>query len=573
MDALLREVRPSADGIAEYRDVEVSADTLTLGSAPDRTIQLLGERVGPQHAELKLLRHGLQVTCSRGYTVRVDGNDVGSAKLSPGDTFGVGGNTLTLVEPPGGFDIGLQIELDQHVDASVFEGAFQTDLNQGWFSTRSAAWWLSAAVVLLAFLVPLLLATMPGSDSVLRRLLPSDALWSSGPLHPAHALATADDCQSCHIGLFQRVQDSACQSCHATINDHDHTEVVSTLSSMEPAPRCATCHREHNEPVAHLVITADGLCTDCHADASVLQSSVVTESVYGFSETDHPAFAASLLKPAGIRAGTGLVFDWEISVEPVSSASEVSNLKFPHDAHLDPGLVTDLQDGTALGCGDCHELSLDREHFVPITMEGTCIACHELTFDPQMPDRQLPHGEPLEVMLTLEGQYLRKFSDPNVPQEAVVRRRIPDKDDSTRECTNTAFACAAEAAAVDIREQFSVRGCISCHVVEEHPNSEIYARYQVHPVRLAEDFFPAGRFDHFSHQVMKEETGDAACLQCHAANQSSVSNDLLIPDIDSCLACHADKPQADRVAVRCVDCHSYHPYSSGYTGTIETDQL
>jgi predicted CXXCH cytochrome family protein len=176
-------------------------------------------------------------------------------------------------------------------------------------------------------------------------------------------------------------------------------------------------------------------------------------------------------------------------------------------------------------------------------------------------------------MLTLEGQYLRKFSDPNVPQEAVVRRRIPDKDNSTRECVNTAFACAAEAAAADIREQFSVRGCISCHVVEEHVDSEIYARYQVHPVRLAQDYFPAGRFDHFSHQVMKEETGDVACLECHAANTSSESADLLIPDIDNCLGCHSDKPTAGRVTVGCVACHSYHPYASGYTGTLETSPL
>ena len=231
-----------------------------------------------------------------------------------------------------------------------------------------------------------------------------------------------------------------------------------------------------------------------------------------------------------------------------------------------------LHDGDALGCADCHELSLDREHFVPITMESKCIACHELSFDPSMPDRRLPHGQPVEVMFTLEGQYLRKFSDPGVPQDAVVRRRIPDKDNSTRECVDTAFNCAAKAAAEDIREQFAVRGCISCHVVEEYPDSEIYARYQVHPVRLATDYFAAGRFDHLSHQVVKEDSGDAACIYCHAADQSSQSNDLLIPDIDSCLGCHRDSPTADHVTTQCVDCHAYHPFASGYTATIETSQ-
>ena len=110
-----------------------------------------------------------------------------------------------------------------------------------------------------------------------------------------------------------------------------------------------------------------------------------------------------------------------------------------------------------------------------------------------------------------------------------MRRRIPDRDNEIRECTDTAFNCAAQAAAADIREQFTVRGCISCHVVEEHDVDDTYARYPVHPVRLAQDFFAAGRFDHYSHQVMKDATGDAACLECHSADSSQASTDLLIP--------------------------------------------
>jgi predicted CXXCH cytochrome family protein len=570
MDALLRELRTSADGIAEYHDVEVSAQALTLGSAPDRTIQLLGEAVGAEHAELTAGADGVRVSCKRGFKVVVNGSETTSARLGPGDSFEIGGNRITIVDPPGGFDVGLQIELDRDVDASVFETAFKTDLRQGWFSSRRIAWVLMGGVVVLGFVLPFFMASL-GDTGDLRRVLPTDALWTSGPLHQAHALATGDDCSACHTEFFQRVPDSACDACHTTINDHVHAEISGAAAQFEATPRCATCHREHNEPEPYLVITADALCTDCHQAPIERGDSAGTASVTGFSETDHPPFAASLLKPRATRAGTGLVFDWETSVEAVMDAIEVSNLKFPHDTHLDAGLVTDLQTGEALGCNDCHALSLDREHFVPVSMETTCVGCHELTFDPQMPDRQLPHGEPLEVMLSLEGQYLRKFSDPDVPQDAVVRRRIPDRDNSTRECTDTAFNCAADAAADDIREQFTVRGCVSCHVVEEHEGSEIYARYQVHPVRLAQDYFPDGRFDHFSHQVMREDSGDDACIQCHAADQSSVSTDLLIPDVDNCLGCHSDSAGRDRVAVRCVDCHSYHPYSSGYSGTIETE--
>jgi hypothetical protein len=572
VDVLLREIRPGADGIAEYRDVEVSAETLTLGSAPDRSIQVLGNNVGAEHAELAAAAGGMTIKCRRGYVVLVNGEETTSATLASGDVIEIGGNRLMLVEAPAGFDHGIQIELDQDVDASVFEGAFRTDLYQSWFSMRSAAWAMSGLLLLLAFLLPLFLKGSGDGSFADSAWIPSDAFWTSGPLHPAHELAIGNDCRQCHVQNFQRVQDAACLNCHERINDHVHADTLAAISTLEPTPRCASCHLEHNEPEPHLVIRADSLCTDCHIDSDKLSVAGNIASVSGFSETEHPAFAAALLKPVSSRAGTGLSFEWQELSEAVSSAVELSNLKFPHDTHLDAELVTDLREGNPLGCGSCHELSLDREHFVPITMESQCVECHELTFDPTMPDRLLPHGQPVEVMFALEGQYLRKFSDPSVPQEAVVRRRIPDKDNSTRECVDTAFNCATQAAAEDIREQFTVRGCVGCHIVEEHVNSEIYARYQVHPVRLATDYFSAGRFDHLAHQVMKDKTGDAACVACHGADQSSQSTDLLIPDIDTCLACHSDTPTPERVTTRCIDCHSYHPFASDYTATIETSQ-
>ena len=46
MKVLLRLVRPGPEGSTEYQDTEISADELSLGSAPDCTVQLLGEQVG-----------------------------------------------------------------------------------------------------------------------------------------------------------------------------------------------------------------------------------------------------------------------------------------------------------------------------------------------------------------------------------------------------------------------------------------------------------------------------------------------------------------------------------------------
>ncbi len=36
-------------------------------------------------------------------------------------------------------------------------------------------------------------------------------------------------------------------------------------NTVVPVERCAVCHVEHNEP-SHLIVRADQLCTDCHAE-------------------------------------------------------------------------------------------------------------------------------------------------------------------------------------------------------------------------------------------------------------------------------------------------------------------
>lgn len=569
MDVLLRELRPGTGGIAEYRDVEVSTDAVTIGSAADRTVQLLGANVAGEHAEIREHRGNSRLVCSRGQTVKVDSKIVRSATLAPGDIVEIGKHRLQLIDAPVGFDLAIQIEVDDAIDAGVFEKAFRTDLDQLAISNRTVAWLLCGVILVAGFLVPLQQSNRVTESGELSALLPTDALWISGPLHAAHELAIGENCRACHQALFQRVQDEACIECHANIADHVAADRLVSMPLLGSTPRCASCHLEHNEPNPHLIVRADSLCTDCHVASERLFGDNSVASVRGFSEAAHPEFSAQLIKAVTRPAGTGIAFDWEITVENVSVASESSNLKFPHATHLDPELVTSVNSGNSLECDDCHKLSLDRQHFVPITMDTVCVACHELTFDTRMPDRQLPHGEPLEVVIALEGQYLRDFSDPGIPQEAVVRRRLPDRPPEEPDCVNTAFACATSAASKAITEQFTIRGCVSCHVVDDHGGTDIYARYQVFPVRLATDYFPAGRFDHYSHQVMRSDTGDAACLYCHSADESVSSNDLLIPNIDVCVDCHSDVPEPNHVALQCVDCHSYHPFGSAYTPILE----
>jgi hypothetical protein len=245
--------------------------------------------------------------------------------------------------------------------------------------------------------------------------------------------------------------------------------------------------------------------------------------------------------------------------EPVATAKEQSNLKFSHAQHLDPARVTRASDSRALGCSDCHTPAADGEHFLPVTMQRSCASCHELTFDPGAPDRQLPHGRPRDAILLIQDYFARRSVDPTPATSMAGRRRLPDQRVEESVCSGPAFACAMRRAQSEIENQFKTHGCASCHNVTDTHDGDVLERFQVAPVRLTRDYFPAVHFSHSLHAVQKGKSGDAACEACHAVRKSSSSTDLFIPDLPKCLECHSDRLARDRVVLQCSSCHEYHP--------------
>lgn len=567
MDALLRELRQGPDGFAEYLDTEIAAEELTLGSAADQRIQLLGSAVAPRHAVIRRNGAQLELHCRRGRRVRVNGVECSLAKLATGDVIELAGHRLRIAEPPAGFDVAVELEPDESVEASEFESAFRTDLLQTWLSKRPAAWLLTAVVVGVGLLLPLGMVTLHRADKEGPAWLPGDEFWNSGPLHPTHQQAAGERCDTCHQELFVRVQDEACQSCHRAAQDHVSPEHLAS-TQLGPAQRCASCHREHNEPATYLVNSGDSLCVDCHEDSHEQFASLAVDPVTGFGSQRHPAFKAHLLKPSARQSGSGFAIDWVSEITALDKASEQSNLKFSHVQHLDPERVLRSADSEPLGCADCHRLEPDGEHFEPVTMQARCSGCHELTFDPGAPDRQLPHGKPREVVLTLQDYFTRKFSAPEAGRPTRERRRLPGHDEEEQTCNGAPYECGLRAARAEIESQFSRRGCVSCHVVVDTRAQSAFDRFQVYPIRFTRDYFPAGRFDHRSHQIQGKLTGDAACLSCHQAKSSEDSTDLMLPALDQCEQCHGDRPEAQRIPVQCVTCHSYHPAASTPAHTL-----
>jgi predicted CXXCH cytochrome family protein len=562
MNVLIRYLRQRPDGVIEAQDSEASLDSISIGSAADRNIQLIGRDIGAKHARINGSGARLEIICQAGRKMRLNGRDSRSASLTVGDVIQIGGHTLNVAKPPAGFDVAIEVQFSTGIDASEFESAFRTNLSQTWLSMRSAAWLLATLTLLLGFAIPLGTIFLHRHGTPAPAVLPDDTFWSAGPLSPAHEHAAGKKCSACHQQLFVHVQDQACRECHKPVLDHISLG-DRLLTHLGKAQRCAQCHREHDGGASALQIKDDQLCIACHKDSHGLFGSLEVKPVGGFSAGAHPGFDVTLQKVAdATAAGTGA--EWVARREPIATAREESNLKFSHAQHMDATRVSRARDGGGLGCGDCHTPAADGEHFVPLTMARSCASCHELTFDPSAPTRQLPHGRPLEAMLVIEDYFARKFSEPAPSAvHSVPQRRLPDQEKPTTVaadiCTGPPSLCASRRAAAEIENQFAGRGCVSCHTVTDNHAKDIHDRFQVLPIRLTYDYFAEVRFSHKAHAIQKDLAGDDACVSCHTALKSKESSDVMIPDIPKCLECHGDRHVSDRITVQCVSCHTYHP--------------
>jgi len=576
VEVRLRQVRQGPDGIAEYADAEVSAEALTIGSAPDQTVQLLGKDVAAQHAVIRLAGSVMLLTARRRARLLVNGERSSSARLKPGDVVQIGGNRILVTPAPPGFDLALTIEPDMAVQKSELERAFRTDLERTWLSKRGSAWALLLLTPLLIFLIPLGTTLLHREARSTPVWLPDESLWSAGPLIPAHAQAAGEHCEACHRAFFLHVQDQECRKCHENVVDHV-TAAHQAQTRLGPPGRCGECHEEHNSHSGSLVVRADSLCASCHAHSTELFGSLQLMPVSGFSQRGHPAFKATVLRPVPVRGGTEVFASleparptasgaeqlvWQATRVPVAGGLESSNLKFSHRQHLDGRQVPPRRAGRpALTCSDCHVLQSDGAHFAPITMAGSCAGagCHELSFDRKAPDRQLPHGKPRDAILLIEDYYAHRSLESSAQEEVSTRRRLPDEAAApTQSCQGPPAARGACRAALEIINQFTRQGCVSCHQVTDSHDAVLSERFTVRPVRLVSDYLPGVHFSHRTHGVQKNLTGQAACLSCHAAQLSNDTAQLMIPDKGKCLACHSDTAARDRVELRCISCHAYH---------------
>jgi len=577
VEVLLRRVVRSEEGVSAM-DSALSVDVITIGSAAANTIQLLGRAVALTHATVRPAGGGLRLRCTRGQRVNVNSKSCSAARLEVGDEIVIGGHRLVVLAAPAGFDCALQLEADPNVDSQEYESSFRTDLSQTRLSARTLSWLFLSLALVLGLLIPIHMVHRHRGGLPSARGLPDDTLWSAGPLSPAHEHAAGRSCGTCHQKFFADVKDEACLGCHRDTNDHV-LKAHRDLAGIDKPQRCGSCHHEHLGEQFQQVMQDDRLCVSCHASGAQRFAKLLTQNVSGFGPGGlHPQFNVTFRR---ISPGDP---DGKPFRQPLVTALEQSNLKFSHAQHLNPDKVTS-RGGGPMSCSECHVLDADSDRFKPMTQEKTCaMGCHDLNFDVGATDRHLPHGNVLDAMLVIEDYFTRKYVDPKPQTVRAMTRRLPDldrvpsSDEALTPCNGPPLMCARTRAKAEIENQFIRRGCVGCHVVGDTKAEDIHERFTIERVRITERYFPVAKFSHLAHRVQEGVTGDQACEKCHAARQSTRSQDLLLPDVERCLRCHLDSQRAAKmplevsmgpnplthpgrkiITTQCTSCHVYHP--------------
>ena len=573
MRCLIRNVTRKRSGIS-HDDHPFDGDHLTIGRAPSHPIFLSDLRVALNHARVSKTPDGkFQIAAKALSGIRINGETTDIANIATGDEIAIGACRINVVTPPEGYELCLEVEQPRAGQASseTLQSRSTIGLEKTKLTKRGLAWALCLAIFTVFLLAPLAGFLVEDLRDPLRSTgVLSDKSWDTGPVANVHQFI-GDDCNVCHQKAFVMVQDDACVACHT--KTPAHADPVNHPVEQLTDARCGTCHKEHNAP-SSLTRLNDALCVDCHSDIQSFDPNTALLNASDF-EDDHPEFKATLFKPDGSGDSTRVVLSDKANLK------ETSGLIFNHEVHLsENGIIGKGGKPELLTCDSCHALEPGGAGLSPVTMEANCKRCHNLTFDPGAPDRELPHGSYSEVISVLEDYYSKvalkggyeggEWSDdgrerpageiqnvkPSVP-DVITKRRRPGESLDPKE-RKAALAWANEQWRHVAEETFKYRTCNYCHIVTEDEESA-EPSYKVAPVRVADQWFPKSVFAHVKHRTMQ-------CLDCHAADISKVSEDVLLPGIQSCYECHGGPHATDKLPSQCVDCHNFHILDGVFMG-------
>ena len=559
----------------------LNVDQVRIGRGSDCKFHLPDPRVAMHHAVIGSSGSDLtnDSTCfieADAGLVTIDGTIERAAKLKVGQKIHLGPFELIVLQHDADVDLALSWELLdplkdnlEGVKANVKVGLRNTWLSKRFFS------WAGAAAVLSVFLIwPVVSALNPpakmsGAQAmafpVLASAITADASWNPGELASPHQ-GFGRDCAQCHTQPFVHTTNAACESCHQVIGWHfarDSKEAKAMHAAVFEKPgdatQCASCHRDHKGPMG-LVRQDSPLCTQCHADLKTRAPQTTNTNISDFSK-DHPPFKLSMLVPG--KTGTaGIV---RVS-QDTPQLTENSNLKFPHDVHMEKKGIRGQNGKTVMECKNCHVPDETGSRFKPTTMKEHCQDCHSLEFEPKATDRQVPHGNVADVLATVNEFYAQAVLT-DAPIDVVfdegARRpgeRLNVADPAKR---LAALSWARKKSAAISQELMEVRVCFTCHEITRvalgagvdaagEPKTPPSQTWKVAPIAVTQHWLPKSRFPHNQHSPYE-------CKECHQVEKSKTSADIAIPDLKNCQGCHAGNiTTTDKVRGTCETCHGFH---------------
>ena len=530
-------------------------EVLRIGRGADNEIFLLDHRVPLHIAELHDGVDGLFIEANGTNDLRLNGAIIRKAHLNVGDVVGIGPYELVVVDPEDGIDIAVTLELVHPLgdDVEALLSRSTLTANNIGLTKRASSWVLGSLTLILFLALPLFMADTPlsnyfnaptsnkNSNSMVNSNdIDFDVSWVSGEVMNSHKFF-ANDCAACHTKAFVMVEDAACTACHT--KQHGHIDKVKFPSKELTSTRCATCHTDHQGP--HPVRAAkQALCSDCHSDLDTKVEGMHLANVSDFT-TNHPQFKPTVWQDPskGIQK--------RISLD--DNPLEVSNLKFPHKTHMNVNRMRNATTGknTQLECASCHVPEISGAYLEPVKMEEHCGDCHLLTFDSIAPKRMVSHGKPEEIYRELAEFYSALALKGGVTDKAapeIVRRR-PGTPLVNEEEKKEALQWADFKTKKASRYLFSASQCGSCH--EIIPDQKNASGYSVEPVKVTQIWQPKSVFDHGKHK-------DVGCAECHAADTSMKSSDVLLPKIEGCQTCHGGEQATEKIPSTCISCHGFH---------------
>ena len=553
MKLVLRTLQRKSSGDIVTRDTTISGAPIRLGRGADVEIFLNDPRALLHQATLAERDGGIYLDAAGRTPVKIDGHLVTSGRINVGDSFEVGPYALQLLATPDDSDADYIVTLElvhplENIRDALSE---RSTLSVEDLGLRAKPWaiGLGLLIAILFIAIPLVehfsgeakraALEVDGPRTVKeirdanhnnKSILPVSLrqFWQAGHLSSSHQILSVD-CSACHQEPFQQVSNETCSSCHS--DSHEHVDVNKFPGASISETSCQSCHKEH-EGAENLVLNSETFCSDCHGNiASVTDGQSELSNIISFE--DHGPF-----------------YYEEANNKPKSG------LKFSHKQHLaEEGMK--VPDGSigerrVLSCDSCHKADVTGTVMAQPEFEKVCADCHSLRFEPNAPDRMIPHGD-----VAAAKQYIRDayasialyggFKPQKGEKVPSVVRRIPGSKTTDLQ-KQEGLKWAQEKANQVIGGHFGKKLCGECHdVIEDNKNPLNWGLVEAPTASL---YLKKGQFNHAPHT-----TSD--CLECHAADQSEKADDLLLPSVNTCKDCHGGE-HGSLVPTTCTSCHGFH---------------